>query len=395
MHPTNRGARQADPSVSVCAATMVNVGAFVGGTVLACALKLTTSVDDLIWFSPFLALCKDNQERFKCCIIYAIVCFIVTIGALTIAYLADLGFTAILGAAGNDGDGYWDSARILSLVAAVAIGAYAGKEYREWVEDEENRLPTAAESLAAIKSCVATLCKPATTYKPVGEDEENDSVGSSSPRRGQKTGSADSAEGLELEVIEDGEDEEDGHFAGATVAVSTGGAVKLMPDDEVNDFNEEAAAASDRTLPSPFREIDESQVADGAAESAEEGSAVPAAQKVPLAEEEVADTEQELDEDELEAQKTIEEARKSSTRLFVVALCGTLDDMTMFAAVILGKSILYTSLVAGSMLATGIIIVACWQISLYKPFAECIQKVPMWALLSALSAYIMIGGLAR
>ena len=42
----------------------VDVGALVGGTVLACALKLTTSVDDLIWFSPFLALCKDNTERF-------------------------------------------------------------------------------------------------------------------------------------------------------------------------------------------------------------------------------------------------------------------------------------------------------------------------------------------
>lgn len=34
-----------------------------------------------------------------------------------------------------------------------------------------------------------------------------------------------------------------------------------------------------------------------------------------------------------------------------------------------------SSLVFGSMLATGIILVACWQISLYKPFADCIQKV--------------------
>ena len=371
---------------------MVNVGALVGGTVLACALKLTTSVDDLIWFSPFLALCKDNTERFKCCVIYAIVCLIVTFGALTVAYLADMGFSALLGAAGNDGEGYWDSARILSLVAAVAIGAYAGKEYREWAEEDENRLPTLKEMMAAGTSAVAKIWKPASTYKPVGKDED-DSVGSSTPRRGQKNGSADSAEGLELETLDD--DEEEDEFAGAALAVSVGG-VQLMPSDDVNDFNEEATAAAPASpngdLPSPFREIDE-KTAD--VDNVEKGLAVPGLQNVSTTDEDEEEGEEELDEDELEAQKTIEEARKSSTRLFVVAFCGTLDDMTMFAAVILGKSILYVSLVVGSMLATVIIIVACWQISLYKPFAECIQKVPMWCLLSALSLYILIGGLAR
>lgn len=96
-----------------------------------------------------------------------------------------------------------------------------------------------------------------------------------------------------------------------------------------------------------------------------------------------------------EAKKNVEEARKSSYRLFVVAFCGTLDDMIMFAAVILGKSIPWVSVVFGSMIATAIIVFACWQISLYKPFADCIQKVPMWALLTALALYIGIGGLAR
>ena len=100
----------------------------------------------------------------------------------------------------------------------------------------------------------------------------------------------------------------------------------------------------------------------------------------------------ELDE---EAKQAIEEARRSSYRLFVVALCGTLDDMTMFAAVILGKSIMWPALFCGAMLATAIIVFACWQISLYKPFADCIQKIPMWAMLTALSLYILIGGLAR
>jgi len=35
-----------------------------------------------------------------------------------------------LGAAGNDGTGYWDAARVLSLMASVAIGIFAAKEFK-------------------------------------------------------------------------------------------------------------------------------------------------------------------------------------------------------------------------------------------------------------------------
>ena len=379
---------------------MVHFGALIGGTVLGCALKLTTSVDDLIWFSPFLALCKDNAERVKCCIIYSFVCLIATFGAVAIAYLADVGFTAILNSSSSDND-YWDSARILSIVAAVAIGAYAAKEYREWIEEEDNKLPSFAEATTALKSCVAKVFNPAASYRPVGEDE--DSVGSSSPRREPKSGSGDSIDaiGLEMEAIGDEEDEEEeGDFSGAAVAVGFGRGPQLMPSDDVDAFNEEAQA--DGTLPSPFQEINTSRLegsteddTNGADQSRTDDGGLVAISEDDVETGEKKASQEELDEDELEIQKNIEEASKSSTRLFVVAFCGTLDDMTMFAAVILGKSIPYVSLVMGSMLATVIIIVACWQISLYKPFAECIQKIPMWALLTALSLYILIGGLAR
>ena len=247
---------------------MVNIGALIGGTVLGCALKLTTSVDDLIWFSPFLALCKDNAERVKCCIIYSCVCLIVTFGAVTIAYLADVGFTAILNSAGSDND-YWDSARILSIVAAVAIGAYAAKEYREWIEEEDNKLLSFAEVTKALKSCVAKVFNPAASYRPVGEDE--DSVGSSSPRREPKLGSGDSIDtiGLEMEAVDDDEEEE-GDFSGAAVAVGFGRGPQLMPSDDVDAFNEEAQA--DGTLPSPFQEINPNKLEEGSTEDDTNGA---------------------------------------------------------------------------------------------------------------------------
>ena len=207
---------------------MVNFVALIGGTVLGCALKLTTSVDDLIWFSPFLALCKDNAERVKCCIIYSFVCLIVTFGAVAIAYLADVGFTAILNSSGSDND-YWDSARILSIIAAVAIGAYAAKEYREWIEEEDNKLPSFAEATTALKSCVAKVFNPAASYRPVGEDE--DSVGSSSPRREPKSGSGDSVDaiGLEMEAIGD----EDEHTRAVVTLLNRGAAQSINSQNNV------------------------------------------------------------------------------------------------------------------------------------------------------------------
>jgi len=127
-------------------------GKIVGGIAIACVLKLSTSVDDLIWFSPFLALCESNAERWKCSLIYVIVCSIVVSGAIVVAYAANFGFTVLLGAVGNDGTGYWDAARILSLVAAISIFGYAMKELKEWLE-EGNKLPTAAFIKGKVFGC--------------------------------------------------------------------------------------------------------------------------------------------------------------------------------------------------------------------------------------------------
>lgn len=47
----------------------------------------------------------------------------------------------------------------------------------------------------------------------------------------------------------------------------------------------------------------------------------------------------------------------------------------MFTTVLIGKSGMAESLLGGAMLASGLIVFACWQLALYKPFADFIRKV--------------------
>jgi len=95
--------------------------------------------------------------------------------------------------------------------------------------------------------------------------------------------------------------------------------------------------------------------------------------------------------DDDEVQATILAASKSTYALFAVALCGTIDDLILFAAIVAGRGIPWTSVVPGSILAALVVLVVCWHISLYEPFANFVRRVPMWALLGGISMYLFVG----
>ena len=63
---------------------------------VAILLKFTTSIDDLIWFSPFLALCDTTEGKLRFCSIYVGVCMLTTVIAVLVASAANFGFDAIL-----------------------------------------------------------------------------------------------------------------------------------------------------------------------------------------------------------------------------------------------------------------------------------------------------------
>ena len=79
--------------------------------------------------------------------------------------------------------------------------------------------------------------------------------------------------------------------------------------------------------------------------------------------------------------------------LLVVAFFGTLDDLALFSAVLMGRSIQYSSLLCGSMLAAAFVVLISWGVSMVTPFKMAIKRIPLWALLLAISLYILLDGL--
>ena len=77
-------------STTVETTTAPEISSFLAGVSASFLLKLTTSVDDLVWFSPFLAMSTSTPQRLKYCCVYAVVCVIVAVAALCLARAAEL-----------------------------------------------------------------------------------------------------------------------------------------------------------------------------------------------------------------------------------------------------------------------------------------------------------------
>ena len=116
----------------------------------AMALKLSTSMDDILWLSPFLVLCASNHQKAGFSFIYAGLSVVVVTVALLLARASESGLKSAL----NTGDGttyvYWTPRRILSFLAGLALVANSLKEWLEWRSDVEN--------VAACNRLTSKLC---------------------------------------------------------------------------------------------------------------------------------------------------------------------------------------------------------------------------------------------
>mmetsp|Transcript_29353 Transcript_29353/g.53223 ORF Transcript_29353/g.53223 Transcript_29353/m.53223 type:complete len:318 (+) Transcript_29353:103-1056(+) len=313
-------------STTVETTTAPEISSFLAGVSASFLLKLTTSVDDLVWFSPFLAMSTSTPQRLKYCCVYAIVCVIVAVAALCLARAAELGFDAVASAiASDDGDNdndrermssFWDASTVLSLFASAIIFIYALVELRGWI-NEGNELPSI--SMDNVCSRITSWCSRGNSH------------------HGGGGGTDDSIEFTEFREDNSGDEK-------VTMTMTKPVEIESAMINEDNDLEEPISISSNDN-----------------------------------------------DNNDDEVQATILAASKSTYALFAVALCGTLDDLILFAAIVAGRGIPWTSVVPGSILAALVVLVVCWHISLYEPFANFVRRVPMWALLGGISMYLFVG----
>jgi len=341
----------------------MDAAGFLTGTAMFFVLKLTTSMDDILWLSPFLAMKDgDTTYRFHCGLIYAAVCLLVTMEALIIKVAASYGFDALIHALaprqdGHDSSGdnnededeapYWTAPRLLCILASTFIAAFALKEWKEWREDNDDT----GERKSVVES------------KP-SEDGEVPTV--------QTTQLSDSRRSSN----------------------SSDGDYKTFPRNAVQRLDDDEEAQQ------VHEDRQEGQQEEGTSMNhlpthvqARQGSEYESLPSLDTDERDLSNEEGKVDvRNESERKEEATEKHTLGT-LLVVAFFGTLDDLALFSAVLMGRSIQYSSLLCGSMLAAAFVVLISWGVSMVTPFKMAIKRIPLWALLLAISLYILLDGL--
>jgi len=98
---------------------------------------------------------------------------------------------------------------------------------------------------------------------------------------------------------------------------------------------------------------------------------------------------------EIEATSTSrsQERGRGPIKLFQIAFIGSVDDLTLFVPMLVGKSFDPVQLVAGSLTAACIIVSLCIFIGLCKPIAKILGLIPLWAIVFSFAVILLSKGI--
>lgn len=93
------------------------------------------------------------------------------------------------------------------------------------------------------------------------------------------------------------------------------------------------------------------------------------------------------------AQSEIDKAEKARQKtLFVIAFIGSVDDLTLFVPMLVGKGFDTAQLMLGAFCATSLIICFCICIGLCKPIADCLMKIPLAMIVITFATVLLLRG---
>lgn len=93
------------------------------------------------------------------------------------------------------------------------------------------------------------------------------------------------------------------------------------------------------------------------------------------------------------AQMTSWRARELSTQsLFIVAFLGSLDDLTLFVPMLVGRAMSWVQLMIGTLFAATSIITVCVFLAMFKPIAAFLQRLPLYAIILVFASFLLIKG---
>jgi hypothetical protein len=78
--------------------------------------------------------------------------------------------------------------------------------------------------------------------------------------------------------------------------------------------------------------------------------------------------------------------------LFVIAFIGSVDDLTLFVPMLVGKGFDLVQLMLGAFLAAAIIVTLCIFIGQCKPIADCLSSIPLAAIVIVFAVVLLLKG---
>lgn len=105
------------------------------------------------------------------------------------------------------------------------------------------------------------------------------------------------------------------------------------------------------------------------------------------------DNECEIQVESFESEHTTTREKNESKKLIVIAFLGSLDDLTLFVPLLVGKTFHILELIIGAFIATCIILLICFFLVKCKLVAEIIQSIPLCAIVIAFSLALIVKGL--
>lgn len=81
---------------------------------------------------------------------------------------------------------------------------------------------------------------------------------------------------------------------------------------------------------------------------------------------------------------------RTTSALMAVAFLGSIDDLTLFVPMLVGKSISYGELILGSLLAVLIIVCLCVFLTACKPMVRILEAIPLFLIVFVFGAMLVI-----
>mmetsp|Transcript_6633 Transcript_6633/g.11561 ORF Transcript_6633/g.11561 Transcript_6633/m.11561 type:complete len:267 (-) Transcript_6633:94-894(-) len=79
--------------------------------------------------------------------------------------------------------------------------------------------------------------------------------------------------------------------------------------------------------------------------------------------------------------------------LFVITVIGSMDDLTLFVPMLLGKGLHGVELMLGALIAATAIVFLCVFVGLCKPIADFLSSIPLALIVSAFAVLLLVKGL--